>query len=182
MASNAPGFLARLARQFNASTRMGISSETAGATSEALPEGAQKATVAAGCFWGVEHIYRKHFGGKGLIDARVGYIGGASENPSYRAVCSGTTGRKWLRKDCIPVPQRVVDEKLTIEPFRCRGYTDYLRPHESNIPTTCRILLPNARPYDCQQTGPRCRHAIPQRDIFPRCGTGKYCPRGNSAG
>jgi peptide-methionine (S)-S-oxide reductase len=57
-----------------------------------IPAGAQRATVAAGCFWGVEHIYRKHFSGKGLIDARVGYIGGDSSNPQYNAVCSGKTG------------------------------------------------------------------------------------------
>ncbi|KUI54661.1 putative peptide methionine sulfoxide reductase [Cytospora mali] len=57
-----------------------------------IPEGAQKCTVAAGCFWGVEHIYRKHFDGKGLYDARVGYIGGDAKNPSYRAVCTGETG------------------------------------------------------------------------------------------
>lgn len=62
----------------------------------AVPEGAQKATVAAGCFWGVEHIYRKHFDGKGLIDARVGYIGGDAKNPSYRSVCTGNTGRESL--------------------------------------------------------------------------------------
>lgn len=59
-----------------------------------MPDNAQKATVAAGCFWGVEHLYRKHFGnGKGLIDAKVGYAGGHSDSPTYRAVCSGTTGR-----------------------------------------------------------------------------------------
>jgi hypothetical protein len=61
-----------------------------------MPEGAQKATVAAGCFWGVEHMYRKAFEGKGLYDARVGYIGGDSKNPSYRSVCSGRTGRKFI--------------------------------------------------------------------------------------
>ncbi|OGE57722.1 hypothetical protein PENARI_c001G01121 [Penicillium arizonense] len=53
----------------------------------------QTATVAAGCFWGVEHLYRKNFGnGKGLLDAKVGYCGGATSSPSYRAVCSGNTG------------------------------------------------------------------------------------------
>jgi hypothetical protein len=59
-----------------------------------LPAGAQKVTVAAGCFWGVEHMYRRAFANKGLYDARVGYIGGDTQNPSYRAVCSGRTGRK----------------------------------------------------------------------------------------
>jgi len=57
-----------------------------------LPENAQQATVAAGCFWGVEHIYRKNFTGKGLIDARVGYTGGDNKNPSYAKVCGGATG------------------------------------------------------------------------------------------
>jgi peptide-methionine (S)-S-oxide reductase len=52
------------------------------------------ATIAAGCFWGVEHMFRKEFKDKGLYDARVGYIGGDSQSPSYRAVCSGNTGRE----------------------------------------------------------------------------------------
>ncbi|PYH66475.1 peptide-methionine-S-sulfoxide reductase [Aspergillus vadensis CBS 113365] len=53
----------------------------------------QTATVAAGCFWGVEHLFRKHFGnGKGLLSAKVGYCGGHSASPSYRAVCTGDTG------------------------------------------------------------------------------------------
>lgn len=56
------------------------------------PEGYELATVAAGCFWGVEHMFRKEFKGKGVHDARVGYIGGDTENPGYRAVCSGNTG------------------------------------------------------------------------------------------
>jgi peptide-methionine (S)-S-oxide reductase len=58
-----------------------------------FPENTQKATFAAGCFWGVEHIFRKHYGdGKGLLDTRVGYTGGGSNAPTYQAVCSGTTG------------------------------------------------------------------------------------------
>ncbi|KAK8193812.1 peptide methionine sulfoxide reductase MsrA [Phyllosticta capitalensis] len=53
----------------------------------------ETATVAAGCFWGVEHKYRKTFGGgKGVVDAKVGYTGGETEGPSYRAVCGGRTG------------------------------------------------------------------------------------------
>ncbi|KAK9476749.1 peptide methionine sulfoxide reductase MsrA [Lipomyces japonicus] len=58
-----------------------------------VPEGAEVATLAAGCFWGVEHIYRKYFGnGKGLLDARVGYSGGSTVKPGYRDVCTDTTG------------------------------------------------------------------------------------------
>ena len=58
----------------------------------------EQCTVAAGCFWGVEHLFRKQFAGKGLVDARVGYIGGDTNSPSYRAVCTGHTGR-----ECPPV-------------------------------------------------------------------------------
>ena len=71
-----------------------------GGAAQVIPENAQKCTVAAGCFWGVEHLFRKNFAGKGLLDARVGYIGGDTNNPSYRAVCSGKTGRMCTLSPC----------------------------------------------------------------------------------
>lgn len=40
-------------------------------------------------------MYRHDFKDRGLLDARVGYIGGDTKDPSYRAVCSGRTGRKF---------------------------------------------------------------------------------------
>ena len=83
----------RLTRPFTSST-LRFAPDSA-ATAMQVPEGAQKATLAAGCFWGIEHMYRKDFGKNGLLDARVGYIGGDTQNPTYRAVCSGRTGRKW---------------------------------------------------------------------------------------
>lgn len=48
-----------------------------------------------GCFWGVEAIFKDHYGkGKGLLDAKVGYIGGkdSSKHPTYEEVCTGRTG------------------------------------------------------------------------------------------
>jgi peptide-methionine (S)-S-oxide reductase len=47
------------------------------------------ATFAAGCFWGVEAVFRQV---AGVISTQVGYLGGTLENPSYQAVCTDTTG------------------------------------------------------------------------------------------
>ncbi|KAG9258167.1 peptide methionine sulfoxide reductase MsrA [Emericellopsis atlantica] len=82
---------ARIVRPFTVSNRLSIAPDSP-ASATPLPENAQRCTVAAGCFWGTEHLYRKAFEGKGLLDAKVGYIGGDLENPSYRAVCGGRTG------------------------------------------------------------------------------------------
>lgn len=48
-----------------------------------------KATLAAGCFWGVQHYFDQV---PGVIKSRVGYTGGHKENPSYEEVCAHTTG------------------------------------------------------------------------------------------
>lgn len=46
------------------------------------------ATFGAGCFWGVEASFRAL---DGVLEATSGYMGG-QPNPSYREVCSGSTG------------------------------------------------------------------------------------------
>jgi len=59
-----------------------------------VPAGSEKpksdtAIVAGGCFWGVEYYMHKI---PGVISTEVGYIGGHLKNPTYKEVCSHTTG------------------------------------------------------------------------------------------
>lgn len=49
----------------------------------------EKIYLGAGCFWGVEEAFRTL---PGVLETRVGYAGGKTENPTYEKVCGGNTG------------------------------------------------------------------------------------------
>ena len=60
------------------------------------PESDKLITVAAGCFWGTEHMYRKYLGDK-IVDCKVGFANGnetskdSGDSVSYKRVCKGDT-------------------------------------------------------------------------------------------
>src|ERR1700729_1254813 len=49
----------------------------------------EKAYFAAGCFWKVQYIFSQV---PGVIRTRVGYTGGTTKTPTYKDVCTNTTG------------------------------------------------------------------------------------------
>jgi len=55
----------------------------------ANPENLETATLAGGCFWCLEAVFRRL---KGVQSVVSGYMGGETLNPTYRDICTGNTG------------------------------------------------------------------------------------------
>jgi peptide-methionine (S)-S-oxide reductase len=68
----------------------------------------KKATFGAGCFWGVEAVFRQI---DGVTKTEVGYEGGALERPTYEDVCSHATGHAEVVEVTYD-PERVSYEEL----------------------------------------------------------------------
>jgi methionine-S-sulfoxide reductase len=69
-------------------------------------------TVGAGCFWGVEWVFRQV---PGVIDAVSGYAGGNTPDPTYGDVCSHTTGHAEVVR--LTFDPRIVGFEQLLEVF-----------------------------------------------------------------
>jgi methionine-S-sulfoxide reductase len=68
----------------------------------------ETAVFGAGCFWGVEYVFERV---PGVIRTEVGYAGGLTDHPTYREVCSHTTGHAEVARVTFD-PQVVAFEQL----------------------------------------------------------------------
>lgn len=94
------------------------------------------ATLAGGCFWGVEELFRTY---SGVLETDVGYTGGSIENPSYEIVKTGTTGHA----EAIQIkfdPSKVTYENILNYFFRLHDPTQ-LNRQQNDIGTQYRSAI-----------------------------------------
>lgn len=82
----------------------------------------EEAIFAAGCFWGVEHYFKKL---PGVLKTEVGYTGGHEAKPSYESVCRGDTGHFEAIR-VVYDPSRVSYEEV------CRYFFEIHDPTQQN--------------------------------------------------
>ena len=81
------------------------------------------ATIGAGCFWGVELTFSKL---PGVISTSVGYMGGHTDQPTYKEVCTDSTGHA----EVVQVeydPERLDYERLLATFFQSNDPTQHNR-------------------------------------------------------
>ncbi len=77
-----------------------------------MEQNEEKATLAGGCFWCLEAVFVDL---RGVLRVESGYTGGHVPNPTYQAVCNGTTGHAEVVQ--VSFDPRVVSFKELLEVF-----------------------------------------------------------------
>jgi peptide-methionine (S)-S-oxide reductase len=71
----------------------------------------QKATLGGGCFWCMEAVFQRL---NGVLEVYSGYMGGETENPSYKEVCTGNTGHAEVVQITFDIQRISFDDLLDI--------------------------------------------------------------------
>lgn len=139
------------------------------------------AYFAGGCFWGVEHHFQQL---PGVINSVSGYMGGSIKNPTYREVCTGTTGHA----ETVMVtydPARITYEALLTQFFRFHDPTTLNRQgpdvgtqYRSAIFTTDATQAEAARKFIEQQQATNKRFASRKivTEVSPVAKAGAFYP------
>jgi methionine-S-sulfoxide reductase len=122
--------LAALAFAFwaNAQAQVAAPADKKSRTMETTNQPAAKreiATLAGGCFWGMEEIIRKI---PGVLETKVGYTGGTVPNPTYKLICTGITGHA----EAVQIhfdPAKITYEEILGYFFRMHDPTTLNRQH-----------------------------------------------------
>lgn len=85
-----------------------MTNETSSEMSEQNTGDFSKATFAGGCFWGVEHNFRRV---PGVLSTEVGFMGGRTDNPSYKEICYEDTNHAEVVQLSYD-PKKISYEKL----------------------------------------------------------------------
>ena len=78
---------------------------------EHTSEGMDTITLGAGCFWCVEAVFAEL---KGVVSVMPGYTGGATKDPDYKSICTGTTGHAEVAQVVFDPHVITLDEILEI--------------------------------------------------------------------
>jgi peptide-methionine (S)-S-oxide reductase len=102
------GFLSALALAAHAADPAIPAGAKPPADMNTIPEGAEVITLGAGCFWCTEAVFQQI---PGVLSVKPGYMGGQTKNPTYEAVCTGTTGHAEVAR-IVYDPKKTSTEKI----------------------------------------------------------------------
>jgi peptide-methionine (S)-S-oxide reductase len=132
----------------------------------------EKATFAAGCFWGVEAYFQRV---KGVVATTAGYSGGNLESPSYEEVCTGSTGHA----ESVLVeydPQTVSYERLLYHFWKIHDPTQVNR-QGNDVGTQYRSAIFTHSPEQ-RAAAEKSRDELAESGRYPRPVTTEIAPAG----
>lgn len=109
----------------------------------------QVAIFAGGCFWCTEPVFSQL---KGVIKVESGYIGGHTENPTYKTICNGDTGHAEAVR--ITFDEEIVSFETLLEVFFVSHDPTTLNRQGNDVGTQYRsaVFCQNATQKDATET------------------------------